>query len=751
MTEPTLSDLAQSEARLRKFRMLKDRLFGLVMGVGGVAVIGAILAIFVYLLAVVIPLFRSAEVSSSAALRFEQASPTTRLSLNEYADIAFALGADGSYAFHGLEDGRVLIRGSLLPTGRELQAMNGSTRSASTLALALDDGTAVIARPTYVETFKDQRRVSSPSLEWPLGEAPVAVVPEERRVTLIAAEAGEDGATIAALAEDGTLYLTSYARAVSLLQLDGALESTQAEVGRLPATVAYLAIDSDQQELYAVSRTGQMHFFDIRDKTAPRLLQELQVLQPGEEVTAVEFLAGGVSLLIGDSSGRVSQWFPVRDEENNYRMTRIRRFEGLAAPVAIIIPEHFRKGFLAVDTQGGLGIFHATAERTLLLEEGLMARQPVVGAIAPHADSLILMGAEGEVETFEVHNKHPEVSLKALWGKVWYEGRAAPEYIWQSSSASSDFEPKFSLTPLTFGTLKAAVYAMLFAIPVAIFGAVYTAYFMQPRLRMIVKPSIEIMAALPTVILGFLAGLWLAPLIESHLIGVLLATALMPLAILLAAYVWSRLPEATRHRVPDGWEAMIIVPVVCLVLWATMGLSQPAEQLFFGGNLPRWLAQEWGITYDQRNSLVVGIAMGFAVIPNIFSISEDAVFGVPRQLTTGSLALGATPWQTVTRVVLLTASPGIFSAIMIGLGRAVGETMIVLMSTGNTPIMDLNIFQGFRALSANIAVEMPESEVNSSHYRILFLAALVLFGVTFLFNTIAEIVRSRLRAKYGNL
>jgi phosphate transport system permease protein len=751
VTEPTLSDLAQSEARLRKFRMLKDRLFGLVMGVGGIAVIGAILAIFVYLLAVVIPLFRSAEVTPSASLRFEQTAASTRLALNEYADIAFALAVDGTYAFHDVADGRVLLHGSLVPSGRQLQATNDSTRSARTLALALDDGTAVVARPAYVETFENQRRVSKPSLAWPLGEVPVAVVPAGRAVTQIAAEAGDDGATIAALTNDGTLYLTSYTRAVSLLQLDGAFESTQVEAGKLPEGVAWLAIDIDQQELYAVSRTGHVHYFDIRDKAEPRLVQELQVLQPGEEVTAVEFLAGGVSLLIGDSSGRVSQWFPVRDEENNHRLTRVRRFEGFAAPVKIIVPEHFRKGFLAVDAQGALGIFHATAERTLLLEEGLLARQPALAAISPHADSLILVGAQGEVETFEVRNKHPEVSLKSLWGKVWYEGRAAPEYIWQSSSASSDFEPKFSLTPLTFGTIKAAVYAMLFAIPVAIFGAVYTAYFMQPRLRMVIKPSIEIMAALPTVILGFLAGLWLAPLIESHLIGVLLATALMPLAILVAAFVWSRLPGALRHRVPDGWEAIIIVPVVCAVLWATMALSQPVEQLFFGGNLPRWMAQEWGITYDQRNSLVVGIAMGFAVIPNIFSISEDAVFGVPRQLTTGSLALGATPWQTVTRVVLLTASPGIFSAIMIGLGRAVGETMIVLMSTGNTPIMDLNIFQGFRALSANIAVEMPESEVNSSHYRILFLAALVLFGVTFLFNTIAEIVRSRLRAKYGNL
>lgn len=143
--------------------------------------------------------------------------------------------------------------------------------------------------------------------------------------------------------------------------------------------------------------------------------------------------------------------------------------------------------------------------------------------------------------------------------------------------------------------------------------------------------------------------------------------------------------------------------------------------------------------------------MGFAVIPPIFTITEDAIFGVPKHLTIGSLALGATPWQTLTRVVLLTASPAIFSAVMIGFGRAVGETMIVLMATGNTPVMDFSIFQGLRTLSANIAVEMPESEVNGTHYRILFLAALVLFIFTFFFNTIAEVVRQRLRKKYSSL
>ena len=146
-----------------------------------------------------------------------------------------------------------------------------------------------------------------------------------------------------------------------------------------------------------------------------------------------------------------------------------------------------------------------------------------------------------------------------------------------------------------------------------------------------------------------------------------------------------------------------------------------------------------------------GVAMGFAVIPTIFSIAEDAVFGVPKSLSDGSLALGATRWQTMIRVILPTASPGIFSGLMIGLGRAVGETMIVLMATGNTPIMDWNLFEGMRTLAANIAVEMPESEVNSSHYRILFLAALTLFVFTFVVNTGAEVIRQRLREKYSSL
>jgi phosphate transport system permease protein len=270
-------------------------------------------------------------------------------------------------------------------------------------------------------------------------------------------------------------------------------------------------------------------------------------------------------------------------------------------------------------------------------------------------------------------------------------------------------------------------------------------------MRGIVKPSIEIMQALPTVVLGFLAGLWLAPYVDNNLAGTLLAILLLPVTFLLTAWLWHLLPQSLTQRVGPGWEAALLIPVIIAVMALALSAGHPIEAALFDGDMPHWIHHRLGWSYEQRNSLVVGIAMGFAVIPTIFSIAEDAVFSVPKHLTTGSLALGATPWQTLYNVVLLTASPGIFSAVLIGMGRAIGETMIVLMATGNTAVMDLSIFTGFRTLSANVGVEMGEAAVGTTHYRLLFFSALVLFLITFVANTLGELVRQRLREKYSSL
>ena len=191
-----------------------------------------------------------------------------------------------------------------------------------------------------------------------------------------------------------------------------------------------------------------------------------------------------------------------------------------------------------------------------------------------------------------------------------------------------------------------------------------------------------------------------------------------------------------------GWK-LVLGSAAALALAATAAGACTALGLDTRGSLMG--------TYVQRNALVVGFVMGFAIIPIIYTIAEDALSTVPNHLRLASLGAGATPWQTAVRVVIPTAMSGLFSAVMIGLGRAVGETMIVLMAAGNTPIMEWNVFNGFRTLSATIAVELPEAVRDSTHYRTLFLAALTLLLMTSVLNTGAELVRLRFRRRAGAL
>ncbi len=753
----TVRESAVQESKAhRRWRLLEDRWTRNLMAAGGVGVIITILLIFVYLLYVVLPLFASASIQPAPSYPVPGGpAETLWLGTEEYAEIALRLTADGRTVFFKTQDGQVITEARLaLPEGLWITSHAAGDPRAATLSVGLSNGTALVFRHQYSVSFPNDVRTLTPEITYPLGPAPVAVDPEGHALTRLAVQSQDQQTTLVALTEDGRLLVANFAATRSLLEEDETITRRGATIPVDHGPITHLALGLLQRELYTASGDGSIHYYDITQKTAPTLVDKVGAVGHGQTVTAMQFLSGGISLLVGDSAGAIIQWFPVRDHRNSYSLSRVRSFSAQTHPITQIAPEFSRKGFAAVDRSGTLGLYHTTAERTLLVQRIIESPvdSPVEAvAMSPRADALLVEDGGGGLRFFRIHNEHPEVSWHSLWAEVWYESRERPEYLWQSSAATGDFEPKFSLTPLTLGTLKAAVYAMLFAVPMAIMGAVYTGYFMSAGMRQIVKPSIEVMGALPTVILGFLAGLWLAPFVEANLAGVFAVPIVVPVAVLIAAYLWSRLPDALSRRVPEGSEAALLLPVVAAAIYVALVAGEWLEVTLFAGDMPAWLTRELGISFDQRNSLVVGIAMGFAVIPPIFTISEDAIFSVPRHLTLGSLALGATPWQTLTRVVILTASPAIFSAVMIGLGRAVGETMIVLMATGNTPIMDWTIFQGFRALSANVAVEMPETEVDSTHYRVLFLAALVLFLATFLFNTVAEVFRQRLRERYSNL
>lgn len=496
-----------------------------------------------------------------------------------------------------------------------------------------------------------------------------------------------------------------------------------------------IVLDDDSLHLY--SRPDMQSQFVEKSYTGN--------LAPEHLSKSFRLLNGERGAITFNSDNQVELWFMVVNEGR--RLTNTQQFQ-LDSPPRHLVPQHTSKGFWTVEDNGTHTLFYSTRD-----EPVLQFKSPIGGialTVLSENDEYLLSISGNKAVITHVEAPHQQVSLKGLTQKIQYEGYAEPEYVWQTSAATEDVEPKFSLTPLVFGTLKAATYAMLFSIPIAVFGAVYTAFFMSSRMRGLIKPTIELMEALPTLVIGFIAAIWLAPFMEKNLFGFFLCLLALPLVALFSGAVWSFIPAQYTKRVPKGLHLLSLLPMLIMVVWAVFHFAPYFESLWFHDGLLIYLS-EHGWDYQQRNSLIVGMAMGFAVIPTIFTIAEDAIFSVPKHLSEGSLALGATEWQTLTRVVLLTASPGIISAIMLGMGRAVGETMIVLTVTGNTPLTEWNIFEGLRSLTATIATELPESKVGSSHYRLLFLSALILFLFTFIVNSVAESVRQRLRDKYRSL
>ena len=208
-------------------------------------------------------------------------------------------------------------------------------------------------------------------------------------------------------------------------------------------------------------------------------------------------------------------------------------------------------------------------------------------------------------------------------------GMPRRKHVRQSTGATDDFEAKFSLVPLIFGTIKGTFYALLFAIPLAVTAALYTSQFVNPTLRNRIKPAVEIMAALPSVVIGFLAGLYLATVVERNLAGVFMMMVLMPLFGVSGVLIWRLLPKTVSRRLPAGSEIAVIVPLLVLAGWVAFTVGPYVEVNLLGTDMRQWLLDNFGVTYDQRNSLVVGLAMGFAVIPIIFTISEDAFRACP--------------------------------------------------------------------------------------------------------------------------
>jgi len=729
---PTALPAATSRGRL-----LRDRLARVLVRAGGFAVVFSLVGILVFLLVEVAPLFRGANVSEPRALAGTGGEPAVLLVDASLARLA-SVARDGRVSVLDASTG-TLEATLAAPVDGEIVAVGDAPGESTFTALTRDGRVIVVPVEWPVEYGESGARSVSARLGTPI-ELPLE--PANARVVAFSARARETRAAAAAVLADGTLAVVRRTIRVNDFTGEREEQTVRSQIAA-PEGVTHLVLDSDQRQLYGADARGALYWWELAEDG----VRKPRVSQTGSPITALSLLVGGRSVVVGHADGGLSIWFRVQTGRAHAELVRAHEIRSQGAAIRAIAPSWRKRTFAALAADGSIGLYHSTSERTLW-RGGARDELALTAVLAPRGDALYLANTAG-VSAFAVRNPHPETSFAGLVEPIWYEDYPEPTWVWQSTGGSEEFEPKLSLTPLAIGTLKGTFYALFFAIPLGILGALYTSQLMDPRLQRWVKPAVEIMASLPSVVLGFLAGLWLAPRLEHYFPGLLALLVAAPVLALAAGAAFRALPARLRGRLPAGTEVAFAAAALALGAAVSVSLSASIEGLVFGGDFAGWLQRRTGLAYDQRNAVVAGIAMAFAVIPIIFAIAEESLSNVPKTLSAASLALGATRWQTLARVVLPAASPGLFAAVMIGFGRAVGETMIVLMATGNTPLMGWSPFDGFRSLSANIAVEIPEAPHGATLYRVLFLSALLLFIVTFVLNTAADLVRESLRRRYS--
>ena len=834
-----------------------------VITVGGLMVIVAVLGIMVFLVRVVLPMLTEGEIHGSVRYQLDTEQDVIWLNGDEFQTLGLAVAAEGRVLTYHIPTGTEVSRGQFDFEDAEVTAVAG-TLERDQVAFGFDDGTVRLATlgveaettsrrnlPSDLQQISERDRMHDGRVFTEVGTGdfrtlssvidlgPAEQVSDHPIIAVdyrVGGTSTRPTSAVATVDAQNTVRVTQTRSQVNMMTGEETITATTTELPPLDlgegVTVTEILLSGNADRAMVATDDGFVHRYDLRNLDNPQLAERRRVADEGVAVTSMTFLSGEDTLIVGGADGSVSAFFRLQtgtaDTTDGRELIRAREHRPMPAAVVSLSEAQRQKEFVAVDAMGNVWVYHSTSDQVLfeLARSGDVTTESM-GMIFPRSNGTMLVSQGGEVEAWQYTLRHPETTLATLFGRIWYEGYSEPTFVWQSTAGTDLVEPKYSLVPLVFGTIKAATYAMLFAVPIALMAAIYTSEFVDRRVRATVKPMMEMMESLPTVVLGFVAALVLAPLVEEFIGAVLLGFFALPTGLMLGAFAWQMLPVQTALRF-DGFPKFVAMAAMVLATALVAAQLGPVfERVLFDGDFKAWTAGRhgtgtpfmflillpvsyllvafsfrktlghhyrallgdrdraaagrvdalrwvvmlaaalllsWGIasaltaigydprggfidSYQQRNALVVGFIMAFAVIPNIYTLAEDALNSVPAHLRSASLACGASAWQTATWVILPTAASGVFSAVMMGMGRAVGETMIVVMAAGNTPIMEWNIFSGLRTLSATIAIELPEAVRDGTNYRVLFLAALTLFVMTFVINTVAELIRQRFRKR----
>jgi len=652
-----------------------------------------------------------------------------------------------------------------------------------------------------------------------------------------------NGPLVAALSANGRILLRHESSRQNLLtnETKTTIQTSVIEPPSLPESKHPLFIRSSGlgDQLFVFFHTGTAYRYNIRSLEKPQLVETFESSPHGLHIATVKRLYGGNAFAVADTGGTIQVFFTSRGV--SHQSISNRSIDGLAtvaakafstdSAITALAASPSSRLLAASNASGEILLLQSTTNREVFqFQPTQLTRIPAQELLITPRENCLIAYNHATLTAWNLETGHPEVSFRSLFNPIWYENYSGPVHAWETTGHDS-FEAKFGLVPLIFGTIKASTYSIVFAAPIAILAAIFSSQFLTPSWRSRIKPVIEMMASIPSVVLGFLAGLVFAPVIEQALMPVIILFFAIPFTCLALAHVWQFIPATLNVQLSNIRFFVILLIALPLSLVVSLMLAPTVEEFLFNGDISRWLDGHdsssfggWLIavlplcsvlscylisrtitpllcrcnvmwidnyrtvvslctfllgvslaitfalamalfldavridtrgnlfgTYVQRNAFVVAVGMSFAVMPIIFTIADDALSSVSNHLRNASLSAGATPWQTTVRIVIPAAASGLFSAVIIGFGRVIGETMIVLMAAGNTPILSWSIFSGFQTLSAAIATELPDASQGSAHYRVLFLAALALFVMTFLVNTTAEIVRQRFRRQIHDL